>query len=423
MESRTEETPEVERMNPSKVNVLLVEDDPDYAELVTHWLTSSAQANFQVSWTDSLGLARNRLTDRDVDVILLDLSLPDSEGLATYTGISTQAPGVPTIILSAADSESLALRMIQDGAENYLVKSSCSKDLLLRTVRYAVVRHRAQVLKSGGESNQPQVLGVIGAKGGLGASTLACNLAQELLRQTETKVLLADLDIHAGSVAFQMGVDPKYSLLHAVNNIEGLDETYWAGIVAQRNQELSILASPTLLGSCDLEVASVSRVIDLARTFYRWTVLDLGPVNVFSRGLLANADQLFLVTTPAIPALYETRRAIDALTQSGVPADRIRLVVNQAEESESWSPRELQQMFGIEVFGRLPSAPSDLHEAFMQRRLPNETTAIRKEIAKLARRIAGLPEPAGSKRGLVNFFPFRDRSRKDTEKPAATVTQ
>jgi Flp pilus assembly CpaE family ATPase len=409
-------------MNSENINVLLIEDSPDYAEVVAHWVSSAAaEEHLRLSWVDSLEAGLNRLAESDIDVILLDLGLPDSVGLPTFTAVRNRAPSTPVIILSASDSESLAVQTIQDGAENYLVKGSCTADLLLRAVRYAIVRHRAKLNKASGDSTAPRVLGITGANGGLGASTVAGSLAQELCRQTGQKVLLADLDVQGGSVAFQMGIEPKYTLRDAIANIDQMDSSCLQDIVTQKGKDLAILASPALLGASEPDAESVRRLVDLSRALFRWIVLDLGPLNCFSRAVLNSVDELFVVTTPAIPALYETKRMIDALVQGGLPSDRIRLVVNQAEESQSLSAREVKQMFGVQVRARLPGASEDLREAYVSRRLPAENTKIRKEIARLARYVAGLPEPP-SKRGIARFFPFGQRSRTTDESHPVALT-
>lgn len=395
------------------INVLLIEDSPDYAELVEQWLSSAGgEERFCLRWTDSLAQGLIRLAEGNVDVVLLDLGLPDSSGLATFMAIRDHHPGIPVIILSAADSESLALSTIQNGAEDYLIKGKCNADLLVRALRYAIVRHRAQLSKlGGGVAEETRVLGVIGVAGGVGATTLACNLAEELCQQTAQKVLLADLDIHGGLVSFLMGIEPKYTVLDAVNNIDRLEKSNWDGIVTQKGEGLSILASPALMGAAEVDAAVARRLLRLTRPFYRWVVLDLGPLNSFSRSVLDSAEEVFVVTTPAVPALYEAKRMIDGLVQAGLEAGRIRLVVNNRDESQTWSLQELNKMFGIPVCTSLPSAASDLHYSCVDRRLPGETTNIRKEIARLAHRVAGLPEPA-LKRGLSQFLSFGANSRK-----------
>jgi DNA-binding response OmpR family regulator len=109
------------------LTVLLIEDNAEYAELVQRWLSLREDATFILNWTDSLMEGMNSLTLGGVDVILLDLGLPDSDGFNTFSTIKTFAPGVPIIILSASDSESLALRLVQEGAQDYLLKSGAAR--------------------------------------------------------------------------------------------------------------------------------------------------------------------------------------------------------------------------------------------------------------------------------------------------------
>src|SRR5580700_4260896 len=100
------------------ITVLLIEDSPDYAALVQHWLSLRTDVTFFLNWTGSLQAGLNRVKHGGVDVILLDLGLPDSNGLETFTRTKLQASGVPIILLTSDHSEQLALQMVQDGAQD-----------------------------------------------------------------------------------------------------------------------------------------------------------------------------------------------------------------------------------------------------------------------------------------------------------------
>jgi Flp pilus assembly CpaE family ATPase len=407
-------------MQGKTLKVLLIEDSPEYAELVQAWLSSGGEIAFGLNWTDSLAAGLKRLTQGGMDVILLDLGLPDSDGLATFAGIRAHAPDIPVIILSAGDSEMLALQMIQEGAEDYLVKSACNRELLVRAVRYALVRHKQSARNTTeASSGQPKVIGVIGAKGGVGTTTVACSLAAELRRQTSQKVLLADLDVHAGLVSFLMNTNAQYSLLDAVGFVHDLDHVSWEQLVTNAGDDLHVLPSPGLLGSVDLQVAQIRQVLTLVRPMYDWTVLDLGRLNGISAGMLDLVNQLFVVTTIGIPALYEAKRAIDALVRAGVEGDRLRLIVNEIEETQALSGRQLNQVFGVQVFARLPRDTEELHKACVLRKLPREDSGIRQQIAALARNVAGLPEKK-ARRTFRPLFAMAEKLRKSdaaTSKP------
>jgi Flp pilus assembly CpaE family ATPase len=405
-------------MNNKTLKILLIEDSPDYAELVQQWLSAAAdQAAFDLIWTDSLSAGLNRLSQGGVDVILLDLGLPDSDGVDTYLATRANAPSIPVIVLSAGDSESLALRMIQEGAEDYLVKSSCNPELLVRAVRYAVVRRRSQVGRgrAGASAEIARVIGVLGAKGGVGTTSVACFLAAELRRQTAQKVLLADLDVQAGMASFLMAVEPKYSMLDATRNLDRLDRSCWDGIVTRSSSDFDIIASPCLLGGGELDPDSLRQVFTLVRSFYRWIVADLGRVSVVSTTLADRVDELFIITSTSIPSLYQAKRAVDAFVRTGMERDRLRLIVNQAEEGQALSGSELNTIFGIPVYARLSHDPQQLHKACAERRLPDHNSNIGKQIVELGRKVAGI-KARKSKKGLPEFFSFVERFRKNEER-------
>ena len=122
------------------LTVLLIEDSPEYAELVQRWLSPQNDIEFVLNWTNSLMAGLNRLEKGGVDAILLDLGLPDSHGTATFTTAKMHASGVPIVILSGSDTESLALHMVQQGAQDYIIKSACDSKLLVKALQYAVGR-------------------------------------------------------------------------------------------------------------------------------------------------------------------------------------------------------------------------------------------------------------------------------------------
>jgi Flp pilus assembly CpaE family ATPase len=393
------------------LTVLLVEDSPDYAELVQDWLAVSREdMSFVLNWSDSVSAGVKRLAAGGVDVILLDLGLPDSNGAPTFAKIRAQAPDIPVIVLSAGDSESLALQLIQEGAEDYLVKNTCNSDALVRAVRYAFLRHGSQASKSRAvlSTDQSRVVGVIGAKGGLGTSTIAYNLAAELRLQTEEKVLLGDLDVHTGQAAFLAGVEPQYTFLNAIENQSRLDLSFWGALVTEGPLGLHIMPSPALLGQRDLDSNAVMDVLKVALPFYRWTVLDLGVINPLSMALASKVHEIFLVTSTAIGALYETKRVIGAFVNAQVDVDRIRLIVNRFE-NRSFSGSELNSIFGIPVYTTLSTDEEEMQKSCLEKTLPSEASNFRKQMVKLARKVAGLPEkkPKGTLGPLFPFAKFR----------------
>jgi PAS domain S-box-containing protein len=126
------------------IQVLLVEDNPADVRLWQELLWDVTSAQFQLIPVERLDEAMEMLKQQRFDVILLDLSLPDSQGLETFVKMHLQAPAIPIIVLTGLDDESLATKAVQEGAQDYLVKGQVNGDLLVRCMRYAIERQRAE---------------------------------------------------------------------------------------------------------------------------------------------------------------------------------------------------------------------------------------------------------------------------------------
>ncbi|MFN6539217.1 MAG: response regulator [Nostoc sp. EkiNYC01] len=125
------------------IKVLLVEDNPGDVLLLQEFLKEVNTVVVELIPAERLEEALNHLAKEIFDVILLDLSLPDSQGIETFVTAYQQAKATPIIVLTGIDDETLATRAMQEGAQDYLVKGQVTGDLLVRSMRYAIERQRA----------------------------------------------------------------------------------------------------------------------------------------------------------------------------------------------------------------------------------------------------------------------------------------
>jgi len=135
-------------MNRQRIHILLIEDSPTDAQLIRDLLAeamriSLSQIQFQLTQASRLEEGLEQIRRQIFDIILLDLSLPDSFGLGTFERVSSIATTTPIVLLTGIDDELLALDAVQQGAQDYLVKSDVTSSALLsRAIRYAIERHR-----------------------------------------------------------------------------------------------------------------------------------------------------------------------------------------------------------------------------------------------------------------------------------------
>jgi Flp pilus assembly CpaE family ATPase len=377
------------------VNVLLIEDNPGDARLVEEMLSEESGGSFSIQWAQALLPGLAQLAAGGIDVVLLDLSLPDSQGLESLGIIHTHAPNVPVVVLTGLDNHDIAQQAVRSGAQDYLVKGELNASRLGRTLHYAVLRHQSLAGAAREESTAGlgKAIGFLGARGGVGTTSIACHVSLDLKRQTRERVLLSDLDVAGGSIGFLTKAASQHSIHEAADNLLRLDENYWSKIAVSGVDGLEILPSR---GPLDLEEQAaterIRHVLRFTRSIYRWVVIDLGRLNPFAEGLFSELSDLFLIVTIDVLVLSEAKRIVRSLKDAGMDQRLLHLVVNQTPRHPDILPQEVGDMVGVPVYAVLPEGSAEMSEAYTSGRLLNEKSKLRGHIARLAAKIAGLEQ-------------------------------
>lgn len=126
------------------IRVLLIEDNPGDVLLMQEWVSEMAGEEFSMEQEDSLSSGLEKLGEKTFDLVVLDLTLPDSKGWETFARARKAAPHLPLIVMSGLDDEALAIRTVQEGAQDYLVKGHVDSHTLVRAMRYAIQRRQSE---------------------------------------------------------------------------------------------------------------------------------------------------------------------------------------------------------------------------------------------------------------------------------------
>ncbi|MBD3183051.1 response regulator [Candidatus Poribacteria bacterium] len=129
-------------MEDRTIKILMIEDNTDHSELIEIMLNKDMIEDFELECFETLQEGLERLRKGNVDIILLDLSLPDSWGSETFAAVYAENPDVPIVILSCLDDEELTLDVVHKGAQDYLIKDKADGSHLVRSINYAMERHR-----------------------------------------------------------------------------------------------------------------------------------------------------------------------------------------------------------------------------------------------------------------------------------------
>lgn len=390
-------------MSGKEVSLLIV-DNAESASAIRRMLAGCDEMNVRTHSADTLVAALNALARLPFDVVLLEIALPDSDGLTTFETVRRHARGVPIVIHTGTVNEMLALTSVERGAQDYLIKGKVNSQALARVLQYSMARLRGAEHSGKPEAVDAKVSGVLGAKGGVGATTIATHLALELRRQTGGRTLLMDLDCCAKSASLLLKLESPYSLTDAATNLHRLDSAYWSGLVAQGPHGLEALQAPGAAGPSEaLSGERLRHVLRFARTMYSTIVVDLGRLNQASLHLLEETGEVYVVTTDGLPEMYEASRVVRKLRDLGFAAKNVRLVFNRVSKANPAASSALEEAIGSPAFWLFPDYSREFENAYMESRFLDEALAIRKQMALMAARTLG-SEGKPAKRGMLGFL-------------------
>jgi diguanylate cyclase (GGDEF)-like protein len=178
-------------MSDNQVKVLLVEDNQEYVWMLRLILEKTKSTSFEITHVEQLQEALRQADEYIFDIILLDLTLPDSQGYNTFCEMYSQAPHIPIVVMTALDDKALALRAVREGAQDYLVKGDVDVNQLVRAIQFALERH--QTLENLRRlSLVDELTGILNRRGFLSLAVQHINIAQRAKR--ELILFFADLD-------------------------------------------------------------------------------------------------------------------------------------------------------------------------------------------------------------------------------------
>jgi pilus assembly protein CpaE len=329
---------------------------------------------------------------RQPDVVVVDVrgdrGLPPS-----LAGLKRQHPTTPVVLVVSSLDPTLVLEAMRSG-----VNEVVAEPLSVSEVETAITRllaHKATPMAG-------RVLAFIGAKGGVGTTTAAVNVATELNQAAPGKTLLVDLHLAHGDAAVFLGVEPRFSVVDALDNIHRFDEAFFKGLVVQSP------AGPHLLASSDralVQSSSVQRVrslVEFATQLYRFVVLDVPRSDAAALDALDQAARIVVVANQELATVRNASR-IAASFRQRYGNERVTVIVNRVDQHAEIGRDDVEKVVGMPV---RHSVPSDYRMALraLNKGRPlalDNHNKLAASFRELARDLAGLQpsQPAGQESG------------------------
>lgn len=357
-------------MSNEKIRVLIVDDVAETRENIRKLL--QFESNVEVVGVARTGKeAIDRSTELKPDVILMDINMPDMDGITATESIRRKLPWVQIVILSVQSDQNYMRRAMLAGARDFLSKPPTIDELISAVRRAgamaldeknktaAIMQPKlpgSGPLARGYAMTHGNVITVYSPKGGTGCTTLAVNLAVTL-QNDETQVAIVDGNLQFGDVGIFYNVQSKNHIGDLAMRVDELDPEVVEGVmITHGDSKVKILAAPPKPGEAeDVTGDQFSKLIQYLRRMYAYIIIDTtSSLNEITLSALDISDLVVLVTTQDIPSIANARLFLDLSPALGIHKENILFVMNRYDKRISITPEKISESFKKEIVSVIP---------------------------------------------------------------------
>jgi pilus assembly protein CpaE len=341
------------------------------------------------------------------DVVFLDLARDPDPFFVFANQLRRIKPAIKLIACSAAvpPQPSLLLEAMRSGVQDFLgkpVQTESLKDLLLRIT---------EDLHTKDFRSQDKLIVVMGAKGGVGATTVAVNLGVQLATFARKHTVLLDFARPLGNVHLLLDLHPKFGIRDAVEGLDRLDSHFLAGLLTKHKTKLELLAGTTQPEEWEkIDINLLDRIVNVAQNAFDVVLLDIGSQFSSEWGsILRSARMILIVAEANVPSLWTLERRLLALKGFGIPQDRARIIINRWHKGDDDVLKSIQKDINRPIFANLPN---DFRKASQSVNLgtplmENHNNTLTNRYRQIAGQLVGIDIPVDEKKGpLSGFFSF-----------------
>lgn len=337
----------------SKIKVMIVDDVQDTRESVRRLL--EFEEDIEVIGEAGCGSEALAIAEKiNPDIIVMDINMPEMNGIRTTELVRERVPETDIIIMSVQGEQDYLRRAMLAGARDYIVKPFNGGELANAIVRvYTTKKPRLRLSKQLSSRNNKTIT-FFSTKGGVGKSVLATNVAVALAKQS-LKVLFVDLDLQFGDGAVFLNTVPKWTIADIAQGGSLKDEEIKACITVHESG-LDFLAAPMRPEHAEMvHIEAVKQIIAYAKKTYDFVIIDTqNRFEDMSLLALDEAEEIWLVVSMDLPTLKNSKLCLELMSHLGF-LNKVKIILNRSGGDVGLEDRDIKEVLGMSTSYKMPS--------------------------------------------------------------------
>lgn len=342
------------------IRVLIVDDIKNTRESIRRILNFEPQ--IEVVGEAGCGSEAIRLTEKlKPDIALIDISMPDMDGIQTTELLAFRVPETSVIIMSVQSETDYMKKAMMAGAREYIVKPFSGNELISTILKVYKMESRKKELIGGpavsrtAEKADTKIISFFSTKGGVGKTTIAVNLAVELAAQKKFKVLLIDLNLQFGDIASFLNLVPKRTIAD-LSQAKSLKFEEIRFHILTHHSGVEVLTAPTRPEYAELVAPEhIQQILQEVKSHYDFVICDnVSRFDDISLVSLDMADEIWLVVGTDIPAIKNSKLSLEILESLNY-AQKVKIVLNRFDKKMGINLKDVEKSLDYRVSFEIPS--------------------------------------------------------------------
>ena len=301
------------------------------------------------------------------EVVIISLDSDHTKALALIGNLSSAAPELPILAVSARGDGQSILQALRNGAREFLTAPVVLEDLIKALRRLTPKSNGVENHNGNGNAprNESQIIAILGSRGGVGCTSLAVNLGATLARDPANSPALIDLDLALGDADVALDLIADYTLADVALNIDRLDMAFLRRSLSKHSSGLSLLPHPVQMEDASLvREEHLQRMLGLLRSSYSHLLLDLSKsYSMTDVTALRAADVILLVAQLELSSLRNVVRMLMALDSDEQMGPKVHIVLNRVGSDCDINQQKAEETIGRPIFWEIPNDPKTILES------------------------------------------------------------